>query len=172
MKSGLVYLRPSRLAYVRVTGPYAESAPRAWDRMLGWLDSNRLATSIERGYGMMRDDPGVVAPEQCRFDACVDLNPLFEERAVRELGAQILPGGTYVRTRLAGNARSLCSEVLGFYAKFNAPQGLRFDGRRPMVTIFLEDPRRYNAEDLRADVCIPVSAEAGRQEKHASQRAS
>ncbi len=162
MKSGLVYLRPSRLAYVRATGAYETSAPEAWERMSSWVSKHGFGATVTRGYGMMRDNPQMIAAENCRYDACVDLNPLFEERAIRELGAQTLPGGSYVRLRKAGAFQPLRAEVAGFYTVFDAPNGLRFDDHRPIVMIFLDNPHRYTSQDIRADVCVPVSVSAKR----------
>ena len=48
MKSGLVYLRPTRLAYVRMTGPYQSSIPQAWDQLLSWIDKNGLSSPLGR----------------------------------------------------------------------------------------------------------------------------
>ena len=158
MSSGTVYLRPSRLVYVRATGPYENSVLRAWERLLGWLDKHGLQSPIGRGYGMMRDNPNVTAPENCRYDACVDLHPFFEERAIRELSAQTLPGGAYVRMRKTGAYEALREDILGFYKGFEAANGLRFDQRRPLITIYLDEPRRFRADDLRADICVPVSS--------------
>lgn len=158
MSIGTVYLRPSRLAYVRATGPYEEAAPRAWELLLTWLSKNGFSSALGRGYGMMRDNPFTVALEKCRYDACVDLDPMFEERAIRELSAQTLPGGSYVRLRRSGDYNTLRREVTGFYQRFEAPAGLRLEDRRPIVTVYLDNPKRFAAHDLRADVCVPVSA--------------
>lgn len=162
MKTALVYLRPTRIAYVRVTGSYQRSVPEAWDRMLGWLEKNGLSSPVGRGFGMMRDNPYTMDPETCRYDACIELNPFIEERAIRELGAQTLPGGSYLRTRHVGDYGHLRASTVGFYENFDSPKGLRFDDRRPLVTIYLDDPRRFAPEELRADVCVPVTAHAKR----------
>ena len=55
MKSGFVYLRPSRLVYVRASGPYQQTIPQAWERLMGWLEKNGLHSPVGRGYGLMRD---------------------------------------------------------------------------------------------------------------------
>jgi len=164
MRSGLVYLRPWRLAYVRQVGPYETTIPEAWDMMLGWLEKNGFSSPIGRGFGLMRDSAKVVGADNCRYDACVDLNPLFEERAIRELGAQTLPGGSYLRMRNVGSYGDLCTSLMALHDSFQAPSGLQLDERRPLVTIYLDDPRHFGAEDLRADVCVPVSARVGRHE--------
>ncbi len=158
MKNGLVYLRPTRLAYVRVTGNYEQSIPRAWEQLLRWVDKNGLNSPVGRGYGLARDNPARVGAENCRYDACVQVSPMFEERAMRELGVFTLPAGPYKRIRQAGGYEPICSMMPKLHSDFTAPAELRLDDRRPIVTIYLDDPRRFDASDLRADICVPVAA--------------
>ncbi len=162
MKNGLVYLRPARLAYVRVNGPYATSVPVAWERMLAWVDKNGFKPQGERGYGLAHDNPALVAPEKCRFDACIQLQPEFEDRAARELGVLTLPAGPYTRDRRAGGYGRLRHELASLYSSQGLSSGLQLDARRPIVTIYLDDPRRLSVRDLRADICVPVTANSAR----------
>ncbi len=168
MKSGLLYLRPARLTFVRVTGPYAATIPATWEKMFAWLDKHGCNSSFGRGYGLARDNPHVVGADQCRYDACVELEPIFEERAIRDLGAQTLPGGSYVRERRIGGYQDLCNQVSTLHAAFEAPSGLMLDDRRPLVTIYLDDPRRMAAAELRSDFCVPVKAKTARSELEAA----
>jgi AraC family transcriptional regulator len=158
MKNGLVYLRPTRLAYVRVTGAYERSIPEAWERLLTWVEKNGLNSPVGRGYGLTRDNPARVGAENCRYDACVQVSPMFEERAMRELGVFTLPPGPYTRMRQAGGYEPIRAMMPTLHSSFEAPPELRLDDRRPIVTIYLDDPRRYHDSDLRADVCVPVAA--------------
>lgn len=158
MNSGLVYLRPFRLAYVRVTGPYDTSIEAAWTQMFAWLDKNGVSSPTGRGYGLARDNPEQVRPANCRYDACIQVGPMFEDRAQRELGLVTLPAGPYTRSRQAGGYEPIQSMMGGLYSTFGPAPALRLDERRPIVTIYLDDPRRLDARDLRADVCVPVTA--------------
>jgi AraC family transcriptional regulator len=158
MKTGLVYLRPARMTYVRVTGPYDTSIPQAWNEILAWLDKNGMNTPITGGYGLARDNPQRVGPENCRYDACVPVDPAFEERAGRELGLITLPAGPYARLRQASGSDALRSVVANVHSSFVAPAELRLDDRRPVVTIYLSNPRQQEGKLLRADVCVPVIA--------------
>ena len=162
MQNGLVYLRPSRLAYVRVTGAYETSIPAAWTKLLTWIDRNGVGSVLGRGFGLARDNPLIVAAERCRYDACIEVEPLFEERARRELGVLTLPAGPYVRKREIGNYDAIVSFVAIRHSTFVAPTGLRLDDNRPLVTVYLDDPRRLEPKDLRADICVPVATGAGR----------
>ena len=158
MKSALVYLRPSRMTYIRVTGPYETSIPQAWDRMLEWVDKHGLSSPVGRGYGLARDNPERVGAQHCRYDACIQVTPMFEERASRELGLITLPAGPYTRMRQAGGYEKIRYVVASLHAEFMSPPDLRLDDRRPIVTIYMDDPRRFDPIELRADVCVPVSA--------------
>lgn len=158
MKNGLVYLRPTRLTYVRVTGPYETGIPEAWSRLLEWVDKRGLNSPVGGAYGLVRDNPKRVAPDKCRYDACIPIAPMFEDRALRELGLITLPGGPYTRMRQAGGYERIRSMVCSLHAEFSPPPELRLDDRRPIVTIYFDDPRRFDLADLRADVCVPVSA--------------
>lgn len=158
MKSGLVYLRPARLAYVRVTGAYETSIPEAWSRLLEWTEKNGFSSPVGHGYGLARDNPLRVSADKCRYDACVPVTPLSDDRAMRELGVITLPGGSYTRVRHAGGYEPIRSMIAGLYNNFDAPVDLKLDDKRPIITIYLDDPRRFDADDLRADICVPVTA--------------
>ena len=162
MNRGTVYLRPFRLVYVRTTGPYETSIPASWGRLLGWLDKNGFHSSIGRGFGLVRDNPATTGADMCRYDACVELDPFMEERAMRELGVQTMPGGSYMRQRQTGDYGSITRLVTGLHQSFEVPAGLRLDDKRPVVTMYLDDPRRFEKESLRADFCFPVCAKTGR----------
>lgn len=158
MSKGMVYLRPFRLVYARTTGPYEQSIPAAWSQLLGWLAHNGYQSPLGRGFGLARDNPAITGADQCRYDACVELDPYMEERATHELGVQTMPGGSYMRLRHSGDYASVTRAVSKLHHGFEAPAGLRLDDKRPLVTMYLDDPRRFEKHDLRADICFPVTA--------------
>ena len=162
MQNGLVYLRPSRLIYVRATGAYETSIPKAWDDMFAWIYRNGFDSVLGRGVGMARDNPSIVPADRCRYDACIEAKPQYEDRALRELGMLTMPGGPYVRQRKSGGYDAIRLHVAHMHATFHAPNGLRLDDNRPLVTFYLDDTRRMETEELRADVCMPVTALAAR----------
>ena len=171
MSHPLVYLRPTRITYVRVTGPYETSIPQAWEKMFAWIDKNGLSSPVGHGFGLARDNPKIVDPKNCRYDACIEMKPHFEERAIRELGGLMIPGGSYCRLRRVGDYNLLRTEVASLHQTFEAPAGLQLDDKRPLVTIYLEDPRRAEEGYLRADHCVPVTA-ATQRGKGSSQAAA
>ena len=172
MTSGLVYLRPTRMVYVRATGPYESSIPQAWEKMFAWLEKTGVSSTVGRGHGLARDNPATVGAQNCRYDACVEVKPYYEERALRELGVLMLPGGSYLRKRVAGDYTEMRVTIPKLYQTFEPPTGLRFDDKRPLVVIYLDDPGRFKPEELRSDVCIPVSAKAVKARDDESQAAA
>ncbi|HVZ06150.1 GyrI-like domain-containing protein [Hyphomicrobium sp.] len=156
--SVLVYLRPTRLIYVRETGPYTDIIPKAWAKLFAWLNDNGLYASLGRGYGLARDNPLEVGLENCRYDACVEVRPELEDKALRELGVATLPGGAYACRRLTGSYDRMRSLVANVYSEFAPPAGLCFDENRPVVSIYVDNPNRYRDVDLRSDICVPIVA--------------
>lgn len=161
MSNSLVYLRPATLAYVRAIGPYDKSIEDAWDRMYAWVDENGLNVSELRGYGLARDNPTVVDPDKCRYDACILTMPEFEDRALRELGTITLPGGPYARKREVASRESIHAMVATIHTTYEAPNDLKIDDRRPIVTIYLEAPLKAGDSDRRIDLCVPVMVVSG-----------
>ena len=75
--------RPAvQVAYLRHLGPYGIGVSDFWQQQVypwmarnGWLQQPR--------YGISHDDPGITAPDQCRYDACIELPADFKpSRAV------------------------------------------------------------------------------------------
>lgn len=169
MIGGPVFLRPQRLIYVRAEGPYETSVPRAWSELLGWIDRNDFSSLVSSWYGLARDNPLTAGREKCRYDACVPVDPMFEERALRELALNMLPGGPYARHKLKSDPDAVISAVQSVFGTFSAEDGMQFDPQRPVVTIYLGDPRGEAGKGLRADVCVPVEAQrASRKDKAAA----
>jgi AraC family transcriptional regulator len=155
--SVLVYLRPTRLIYVRETGPYAVTIPKAWERLLSWLSSNGLYAPIGRGYGLAHDNPLEAGATNCRYDACVELMPELEDRALRDLGVTTLAGGAYACRRLFGSYDKMRSVVANVHSEFVELPGLTLDSNRPVVSIYVDNPDRHAENELRADICVPIA---------------
>lgn len=155
----LLYLRPTRLIYVRVRGCYADIIPEAWDRLFRLLDANGLYASLGRGYGLARDNPLEIDPQNCRYDACVEIHPGLEERSLRAFGSTTLPAGAYACRRFSGSYDHMRSTVQDIYSQFRPLPGLCFDENRPVVSIYMDNPNRFADSDLRSDICVPVIAD-------------
>ena len=158
MSGGPVHLRPQRLVYVRMTGPYETSVPKAWSKLLGWVERAGMASLVASWYGLARDNPYQVAHDQCRYDACVPVDPMFEDRALRELGLTTLPGGPHERHKHIGGYADVIARLGAFYSTHAPQNGLQFDLRRPIVTVYFSDPRQTDEAKPRADLCVPLQS--------------
>lgn len=159
MNTNLVYLRPLRVAYVRSVGPYAQSSHEAWDRLFAWLSDNGLHAVPGCGYGLLLDNHLLTNPAECRYDACVEISSMPESRAEGSLQTRKLPGGAYIRDRHVGSYELMREKTLAVRNGWSHESNLVLDARRPLVQIFLDDPRRGNIAELRSDVCVPVIAD-------------
>ncbi len=160
-RTGLVYLRPISVIFFRAEGPYRTSSAEAWSNMLRWLDSHGLRARTPRGYGLSRDNPRIVPAEKCRYDACIELPTDIDVSRLGHFEIQKLPGGAYARQRHVGCYSNIRTELSEMRDRWAPQQGLALDARRPLVTIFLNDPKHTPEEQLKADVCLPVMAATG-----------
>lgn len=90
----------SNEGYVR-RGPYGEPISRFWqDTYVPWAVTNNLVDCPR--YGIDYDDPGITAPESCRYDACAEVAADF----VATGGAfkTTIPGGRYAVLAFKGSA--------------------------------------------------------------------
>ena len=100
MKVELIDRQPATVVYIRHLGPYGEAVARFWrETYTPWAAMNRFDVDHAR-YGIAHDDPGITAPEQCRYDACAEVPPDFAPTG----GAlkKVIPGGKYAALRFSG----------------------------------------------------------------------
>jgi len=157
MRVGLVYLKPRQVAYVRRTGPYQRSSIEAWTVMFDWLERHGLRRQMTAGYGLAQDNPVNVSPQDCRYDACCELPEDFPAAKAAALSVQTLPGGAFARTRHVGpysDARDAITMLRDQWLS-NQPN-LNLDPARPMLIIYLDDPKLKDEAFLKCDVCMPV----------------
>ena len=157
MKLSYVYLRPSHLIGFRAVGPYPQAAPQAWQEMFDWLDANCLRGTVKRGFGMAFDDPRHTPADKCRYQACIDLPETMAPTAYEHLMPQRLPGGAYARWRHVGNHERISEVIHEIRETWCDRAGVVLAKGRPLVEIYLDDPKFCAAEKLRTDICVPVA---------------
>jgi AraC family transcriptional regulator len=96
------------VAYMRWVGRYgADTIPALWERFITWMEKRGLLTSDCLKLGIAHDSPRVIAPEQCRYDACVVVGQDFETD--ESVSVTDLPDWKVGMTEFVGTA----SEVRG-----------------------------------------------------------
>ena len=158
MRVGLVYLRPRQVGFVRAHGPYRRSSIEAWHTMSEWLERHDLSGQVSCGYGLALDHPDSVdAKQTCRYDACVELSSGYENLKADGLAFQTLPGGAFARIRHVGHYGKLSASLAKVRDEWLPEQPrLLLDRRRPLLAIYLADPKTRDRAKLRCDVCVPV----------------
>ncbi len=144
---------PVKIAYLRHTGPYgaAISAFRM-DTVAPWMVENDLMNRPR--YGISRDDPEVVAPDNCRYDAGVEI----AEGRVCTGNTQYaeIPGGRYAVLQFEGTPDKFVDAWASLLMDWLPASGLQLDAR----PCFEHYPvsSSYNVETgvISCELCIPV----------------
>lgn len=159
MSSGLVYLRPVFVMFVRAHGAYGESATNAWQKMFKWIDENNQRHVVQAGYGLLHDNPKVISLDECRYDACIEVPDGFQNKIPETFAVQRLPGGAFARRKHQGTAKEIAVTISDLRDRQVKDSGLSFDPRRPVLEIYHDDPDKVPDGKRKIDVCLPVTAE-------------
>jgi AraC family transcriptional regulator len=126
MKVSVIERQPVKVAYLRHVGPYGEELSRFWQEVAyPWMLSNNLIGRPR--YGISHDDPGVTAPENCRYDAAVEVTaPLA---APGEATITKLPGGKYAVTPFSGTSTEIGAVWNQLLRDWMPASGLQLDSR-------------------------------------------
>lgn len=134
-----IEIGPARVAYLRHTGPFGPALGEFWrDVVAPWMQANGLMGRVT--YGVAMDDPSCTPPEQCRYDACVEIG--HDDPAPAPAALATIPGGRYAVFDYQGLPTGIGAAWHAFYSQALPAAGLR---ARPGPCF-----ERY-AADFRAD---------------------
>jgi AraC family transcriptional regulator len=152
----IVERAPARVVCLRYTGPFGAPLERFWRQtVFPWLAAHEVIDCPR--YGVSIDDPTHTPPEQCRYDACVELPPGL---SLPELTAATVAGGRYAVTCFKGTGAQVGSAWTSFINSAVA-RGLTRDAARPLI----ERYPRGAAFDHRTgrfgcELCVPLTGPA------------
>lgn len=161
MNVTVIDLPAARVAYHRLIGPYGPRIGAFWRATVApWIASNGLDQQM--CYGVGHDDPGITAPDKCRYDACVTLPDSVSDAFDGAGSATIatLPGGRYAVARFEGDPAALANAWTWLTRDWLPESGLQPDDR-PCFEMFgpntVTRPRgAHEVGRLVCDLCIPV----------------
>jgi AraC family transcriptional regulator len=143
-----------RVAYMRNVGPYgAQLIPGLWKRLHQWMAPRGLEGEQAITLGVAYDDPRVVAPEKCRYDACVVVPEAFRDDSI---DFKHIAGGRYAVTPFVGTADEINAMWDRFYREWLPTSGFQpadrpcFDFQRGDARV-PGDPMRF-----RCELCLPI----------------
>ena len=126
MNVKLVDRQPTTVAYLRHVGPYGPELSDFWqESVYPWMQTNHLLGRPR--YGISLDDPGITAPEKCRYDAAVEVEPGFIG-AGQHLTTSI-PGGKYAAASFRGTSADLGDAWMALLRDWLPGSGLQLDAR-------------------------------------------
>jgi AraC family transcriptional regulator len=143
---------PARVACLHYSGPHGEPLGRFWRGTVSpWLADLGLIDCPR--YGVVLDDPTSTPPEQCRYDACVELPPGLSLAGTPEA---LIGGGRYSITTFKGKS----SAIGPAWSEFFRLLGVRGLARDPARAPMEHYPRgaTYDARTgtFACQLCIPV----------------
>ena len=153
MSTGIVYLRPVRVAFTRHYGTLADASIAAWQEMADMLATTRSLRDMQRGFGLTRKS-AARAGHDC-YDACVEFSEDLELELSTDVRYQLISGGSYLRERHRGSPESMGSTFSKLKNEEGPRRGLSVDLDRPFMEIYM-----FGKGDLyghkRVDACVPV----------------
>ena len=156
MRINFIYMRPTPVLYFGAIGPYEESITRAWGKMLSWLEAHNLRRATPRGFGIIHDHSGSIAPPLRRYDACVELLPGFSADPPSGIVRKVTPSGAYAQFNLKGSYGQIGESFRRIRNQWSEADALVIDETRPYMQIFLNDPAATPPEELLTQLCVPV----------------
>ena len=143
-----------RVAYLRYKGPFGPALGEFWKEVFApWQKAFRLQGRVN--YGVAQDDPATTPPDQCRYDACVEVDPDY--KIVEPAKEAMLAGGRYAVAQFHGTGDQIPAAWNELYSQWLPASGLKMDARPCLeryAADFAVDPvtGAFNCE-----LCIPVA---------------
>lgn len=126
-----------RLACMRHTGPYGHPGLTVlWERFGAWCAAHGLGEPRPKFYGFSHDDPGCTPPEQCRYDACVQIGVGL--RTGPDVRVMDYEGGDYACMRFEGTGPDIGAAWAQMMALDALPDGWEWQPRAALE-IYDED---------------------------------
>lgn len=137
------------LAYIRVIGPYAETMPGGFERLVQWAAPRNLLAG--EWFALYWDNPQVTPAEQLRTDVALSV-PTGTEVA-GEVALQTLPAGLYACHRCRVENDDFATPWLALFNEWLPNSGYQL-AEGPCFDQYLNDGQEAGYWDLL--ICIPV----------------
>ena len=153
MNVKLIDRNDTPIVYLRHVGPYGQPVFAFWQQTVyPWLATNGLLGQPR--YGISHDDPSITAPDQCRYDACVEAPPQFVPSG--SAFKTTLPGGRYAALGFKGTAAEAEQAWMALLRDWLPASGLQLDAR-PSFEYYSQNAR-YDPKTgaFECEICVPV----------------
>lgn len=153
MNVSVIERTPRRVTYLRRTGAYGEELSIFWQEdVYPWMVKHDLLGAPR--YGISLDDPSITAPQQCRYDACVEI--AADRKLPRDVLTATIPGGRYAVVQFEDTALAMAPVWDALLRDWLPGSGFQLDAR-PMFEYYGSDAR-FDPDTgvMQCQICIPV----------------
>ena len=151
MNVDIVEISDMKLLCYPHRGPY-EQIGEAFSKLYGWAAPRGYVGPGVYGFAVYYDDPGSVAPEDLKSDACVNLT---RDIVVEDpLTTKTLKGGKFAKYLCPYSGLGAAwNRMMGEYIPSS---GLQIDSSRNSFEKYLNDCNSTPAEKLETEIHVPV----------------
>lgn len=143
-----------RLAYMRYVGPYGtQGIPELWVRLKRWAEPRDLWTPERLCLGIAHDNPGVTAPEKCRYDAGIVIPADFQPDA--QVNVIDVPGGRFAVAPFEGTGTDIGPSWDGVFCDWLPQSGYQPDDR-PCMEAYQGEAWDERTGFVRCELWTPV----------------
>ncbi|MEO1206927.1 MAG: GyrI-like domain-containing protein [Pseudomonadota bacterium] len=157
MSSGLVYLRPQPIAYVRAHADIGQASPIAWSNLQAWCERMPNRADLQVSYGLTRASEMPNGKIQCTYEAAFEIPFPGDRTGENGLGVKQLPGGAYMRRRHFGTLSEIDAALFSFKNEDLASSQFQLDENRPAIEIIFCNPCKIMDGEMKADLLLPIA---------------
>jgi len=152
-------ITPVRVVAIPHRGDYQQIGT-TFERLAAWAAGRNLARPTSRSFGIYYDDPGTVAVEALRADACLELPPDVNAADVApDDRARVLeiPGGPHAVVLHVGPYADLMQAYHWLFSIWLPGSG-KDAADRPCFEEYLNDPRAHPPTEWRTEISLPLAS--------------
>ncbi len=146
------------VAFVRQVGNYQDTHV-AWSTLTQWAARNDLLPPDQYCIGISLDDPIVVDPDACRYEACVTLPRDFQREGHSEVEFKKLAGGLYALHPFYDTADKLGPLYQYVYGQW-FPESEYSSDDRHCLEFCMNNPALDPEGKFKVDLYVPVKKKA------------
>jgi DNA gyrase inhibitor GyrI len=149
-------LLPMPVVSVAAVGPYEVTMQEAWEHLRTLLIQHDAQDECKPVFALLRDMPHEVPAEKRRLELCAKISEGARRKLENAATIQTFAGGSYLTTTHRGGYGVLPDVFGQMYAACSLDMSIALDAKRPRVLIFSGDPALTPADDLIAELGMPV----------------
>lgn len=153
-------LRQMPVVAIAATGPYEVTIQETWDHLRSLLLELNLRDTCKPVFALLRDMQDEARPELRRLELCAAVNDMARRKLEGRAAIRTFAGGGYLTMRHRGPYTSLPEVFSRMHAACSLDMTVALDLARPRIICFHGDPADRPADELYAELAMPVVLQA------------